>query len=115
MRLRRPRKDKRSFTRRLADEEIREFVERELEETREVYRTSSGEFQLRALCRDAFASSATADLRWLRARGIDPDSFYRTELAPNWDGLDAGRVGGGRGGIAQAFGQHPGVRLGAGA
>lgn len=88
MRLRRPRRDKRSFSRRLADEEAREFVERELEETREIYRTSSGEFQLGSLCRDAFSSDGTADLRWLRQRGIDPETFYRTELAPNWDGLD---------------------------
>lgn len=88
MKLRRPRRDKRSFSRRLADEETREFVERELEETREVYRTSSGEFQLRLLCRDVFASDATADLRWLRSRGIDPEAFYRSELAPNWDGLE---------------------------
>jgi len=88
MRLRRPRTDKRSFRRRLADEEAREFVERELEETREVYRTSSGEFQLRALCRDAFASDGTGDLRWLRGRGIDPEAFYMTELRPNWEGLD---------------------------
>jgi hypothetical protein len=88
MGLRRPRRDKRSFTRRLADAEAREFVERELEETREVYRTSSGEFQLGALCRDAFASDGTADLRWLKTREIDPDGFYRAELAPNWDGLD---------------------------
>ena len=96
MRLRRGRRDKRSFTRRLADQEAREFVERELEETREIYRTSSGEFQLDALCRDAFASEGTADLRWLRERGIDPDTFYRTELAPNWDDLGqrkrAGRI-----------------------
>jgi len=88
MRLRRARRDKRSFSRRLADDEAREFVERELEETREVYRTSSGEFQLSALCRDVFASDATADLRWLRARGVDADSFYRHELAPNWEELD---------------------------
>jgi hypothetical protein len=80
--------DKRSFSRRLADEEAREFVERELEETRDVYRTSSGEFQLRALCRDVFASDSTADLRWLRARGVNPDTFYSVELAPNWDDLD---------------------------
>ncbi|MBV9214334.1 MAG: hypothetical protein JOZ25_11900 [Actinobacteria bacterium] len=90
MRLRRPRTDKRSFSRRLADDEAREFVERELEETREVYRTSSGEFQLRALCRDVFTSDTTAELRWLRGRGVDPDRFYRVELAPNWDELGQG-------------------------
>ena len=87
MRLRRPRTDKRSWSRRLADEESREFVERELEDTREVFRTSSGEFQLKSLCRDVFASGATTDLRWLKSRGVDPDAFYSAELAPNWEGL----------------------------
>ena len=88
MKLLRPRTDKRSWSRRLADEESREFVEKELEDTREVFRTSSGEFQLAALCRDVFAAAATTDLRWLKSRGVDPDAFYRAELRPNWDGLD---------------------------
>jgi hypothetical protein len=88
MRLRRPRTDKRSWSRRLADEESREFVERELEDTREVFRTSTGEFQLEALCRDVFAAGATTDLRWLKSRGVDPAAFYRTELRPSWEGLD---------------------------
>jgi hypothetical protein len=88
MRLRRPRTDKRSWSRRLADEESREFVERELEDTRDVFRTSSGEFQLGALCRDVFASGATTDLRWLKSRGVDAGEFYERELRPNWDGLD---------------------------
>ncbi|MEA2397315.1 MAG: hypothetical protein QOK25_871 [Thermoleophilaceae bacterium] len=88
MRLRRPRTDKRTWSRRLADEEAREFVERELEETREVYRTASGEFQLDGLCRDAFAAGSTTDLRWLKSRGFDAQGFYRTELAPSWEGLD---------------------------
>ncbi|HEX8074831.1 MAG TPA: hypothetical protein VF545_07605 [Thermoleophilaceae bacterium] len=88
MRLGRGRGDKRSWNRRLADEETREFVERELEETREVFRTATGEFQLEGLCRDAFAAASTTDLRWLRSRGIGPGDFYRTELAPSWEGLD---------------------------
>lgn len=88
MRLRRARTDKRSWSRRLIDEETREFVEKELEETRDVFRTSSGEFQLAALCRDVFAAGSTTDLRWLKGRGVDPEAFYRAELGPNWDGLD---------------------------
>jgi hypothetical protein len=88
MRLRRPRTDKRSWSRRLADEESREFVERELEDTRDVFRTSSGEFQLELLCRDVFASGSTTDLRWLKSRGVEPDDFYQRELRPNWQGLD---------------------------
>jgi hypothetical protein len=88
MRLRRPRTDKRSWSRRLADEESREFVERELEDTREVFRTSSGEFQLKSLCRDVFASGSTTDLRWLKSRGVDPGEFYENELRPSWEGLD---------------------------
>ena len=88
MRLRRARTDKRSWSRRLVDEETREFVERELDETREVFRTASGDFQLEALCRDVFAAGSTTDLRWLRDRGVDPGRFYSTELAPNWEELD---------------------------
>jgi hypothetical protein len=88
MRFRGTRTDKRSWSRRLVDEESREFVERELEETREVFRTTSGEFQLEALCRDVFAAGATTDLRWLKTRGADPARFYHVELRPNWAGLD---------------------------
>jgi hypothetical protein len=88
MRVRRPRTDKRSWSRRLVDEEAREFVEKELEDTREVFRTSSGEFQLELLCRDVFASASTTDLRWLKSRGVEPDDFYRRELRPSWEGLD---------------------------
>ena len=92
MRIRRPRKDSRGdtrgVTRRLADDEAREFVESELEETRDVYRTSCGEFHLEGLCRDAFAAGATTDLRWLKSRGRDAEAFYRDELRPNWEGLD---------------------------
>lgn len=69
------------------DEESRAFVEGELEETRELYRTSSGEFLLDALCRDVFASAATTDVRWLRGRGVDGERFYSEELAPSWEGL----------------------------
>ncbi len=77
----------RSWSRRLADEESREFVEEELEDTRELYRTSSGEFMLDALARDVFVSAATTDIRWLKSRGFDGDRFYREELAPSWEGL----------------------------
>jgi hypothetical protein len=63
-------------------------VEEELEETRELYRTSAGEFLLEPLCRDVFASAATTDIRWLKSRGIDGERFYRQELAPSWEGLD---------------------------
>jgi hypothetical protein len=72
----------------LVDGESREFVEKELEESREVFRTASGEFQLQALCRDVFAGGSTTDLRWLKERGVEPDRFYELELRPNWEGLD---------------------------
>jgi hypothetical protein len=88
MRIRRSRTDKRSWSRRLVDEESRDFVEHELEDTRDVFRTAGGEFQLQALCRDVFAAAATTDLRWLKSRGVDPDRFYEAELRPNWDDLD---------------------------
>jgi hypothetical protein len=70
------------------DEESRAFVEEELEETRELYRTASGEFLLEPLCRHVFASATTADIQWLKGRGIDGERFYREELAPSWEGLD---------------------------
>jgi hypothetical protein len=93
MRFRGARTDKRSWSRRLIDEETREFIERDLEESREVFRTSSGEFQLAGLCRDVFAAAATTDLRWLKSRGVDAAAFYRDELRPSWEGLDqAGRA-----------------------
>jgi hypothetical protein len=88
MRFRKARTDKRSWSRRLIDEESRVFVERDLEESREVFRTSSGEFQLDGLCRDVFAAAATTDLRWLKSRGVDAERFYRDELRPSWEGLD---------------------------
>lgn len=70
------------------DEESRAFVEEELEETRELYRTAAGEFLLEPLCRDVFANAATTDVRWLKSRGVDGASFYRDELAPSWEGLE---------------------------
>ena len=69
------------------DDETRAFVEDVLEETTEIFRTASGEFQLRGLCLDVFASAPTTDIRHLKARGTDPEDFYRRELAPSWDGL----------------------------
>jgi hypothetical protein len=69
------------------DDETRAFVDDVLDETSEIFRTASGEFQLRGLCIDVFASAPTTDLRWLKAGGTDPEAFYRRELAPNWEGL----------------------------
>jgi hypothetical protein len=69
------------------DEESREFVEGELEDTRELYRTASGELMLESLCRDVFASASTTDVRWLKSRGVDGAGFYRDELAPSWEGF----------------------------
>ncbi len=88
LRLRSRRREARSWSRRLVDDESRGFVEDELEETRELYRTSAGEFLLEPLCRHVFASAPTTDIRWLKDRGIDGERFYREELAPNWEGLD---------------------------
>jgi hypothetical protein len=80
--------ERRSWRRRLADDEARDFVETVLDETRDVFRTTSGEFQLEGLCRDVFATRATTDIRWLKRRGVTGYGFYRNELAPNWEGLD---------------------------
>jgi hypothetical protein len=81
------RADKRRWSRRLVDEETRDFVEHVLEETSEIFRTASGEFQLRGLCLDVFASAPTTDLRYLKEQGVEGEDFYRRELAPNWEGL----------------------------
>jgi hypothetical protein len=83
----RSRSDKRRWSRRLVDDETRDFVEHVLEETSEIFRTASGEFQLRGLCIDVFASAPTTDLRYLKERGVDAEDFYRRELRPNWEGL----------------------------
>jgi hypothetical protein len=58
-----------------------------LEETSEIFRTASGEFQLRGLCLDVFASAPTTDFRFLKSMGVDAEAFYRSELAPNWEDL----------------------------
>lgn len=88
MGLFRSRSDNRRWRRRLVDEETRDFVDHVLEETSEIFRTASGEFQLRGLCLDVFASAEMKELRWLKDRGIDGETFYRTELAPSWEGLN---------------------------
>ena len=91
MRFRRSRgngEEERRWSRRLVDLETREFIENFLEETRDVYRRAAGDFDLRGLTRDAFASAPTTDLRWLRERGGSADDFYDRELAPSWDGLE---------------------------
>jgi hypothetical protein len=87
MRFFKSRGDKRRWSRRLIDDETRQFVDDVLDETSEVFRTASGEFQLRGLCLDVFAGSHTTDIRWLKERGTDGEAFYRRELAPNWEGL----------------------------
>jgi hypothetical protein len=86
MRFFKSRGDKRRWSRRLIDDETRDFIDA-LEETSEVFRTASGEFQLRGLCQDVFATAPTSDVEWLKERGVDGDDFYRRELAPSWDGL----------------------------
>ena len=58
-----------------------------LEETSEIFRTASGEFQLRGLCLDVFASAPTTDIHYLKEQGVKAEEFYRRELAPNWEGL----------------------------
>src|SRR3954464_3644470 len=86
MRFFKSRGDVRRWSRRLIDDETRDFVET-LEETSEIFRTASGEFQLRGLCLDVFASAPTTDLRYLKEQGVAAEDFYRRELAPNWEGL----------------------------
>lgn len=87
MRFFKPRGDKRRWSRRLVDDETRDFVDEVLDQTSEMFRTASGEFQLRGLCIDVFADPRTTELRWLKQRGVDGAAFYRRELAPSWEGL----------------------------
>ena len=87
MRFFKPRGDKRRWSRRLVDDETRDFVDEVLDQTSEMFRTASGEFQLRGLCVDVFADPRTTELRWLKQRGVEGTSFYRRELAPSWEGL----------------------------
>ena len=58
-----------------------------LDGTAEVFRTPSGEFQLAALCDEAFDEGRTAAIDWLKSRGVDSEDFYARELAPSWEGL----------------------------
>ena len=69
------------------DAEKREFVQEVLDDTTEMFRTPAGDFQLAALCEEAFEEGETSDIAWLRARGVDARSFYANELAPSWEGL----------------------------
>jgi len=88
MPLFRSRNDKRRWRRRLVDDETREFVDEVLEETSEMFRTASGEFQLRGLCINVFAASELKEMALLKERGVQGDAFYDRELRPNWEGLD---------------------------
>jgi hypothetical protein len=82
------RNDSRRWSRRLVDDETRSFVEDVLRDSSEIFRTASGEFQLRGLCIDVFADPATTEVEWLKQHGIDGETFYKTEIQPSWDGLD---------------------------
>lgn len=53
-------------------------------------RGGSAGVDLRGLARDLLegeVEAPTADVALLVRRGVDPDDFYRSELAPPWDGL----------------------------
>lgn len=69
------------------DAEARAFVHDVLDETTEMFRTPSGDFQLSALCAEAFAEGETSDIRWLTSRGVHAEDFYERELKPSWEGL----------------------------
>src|SRR5436305_8994831 len=88
MRIFKSRDDERRWSRRLVDDETRDFFEHVLDETSEIFRTASGEFQLRSLCIDVFAGAHTTDLRRLKERGVIGEDFYGRELSPSWEGLD---------------------------
>jgi hypothetical protein len=64
-------------------------VERVLDEARALY-NGGPDFDMRRVVLQLFERCPTPDLRELRAEGISGESFYRQEIAPNWDELDRG-------------------------
>lgn len=53
-------------------------------------RGGAGEPDLRGVVRDLLegeVEAPTGDVRWLISQETDPDAFYASEIAPNWDGL----------------------------
>ena len=47
-------------------------------------------FDLRAAVSELFAQAPTRDVGALKDQGVDSDTFYDKEIAPNWDGLRQG-------------------------
>jgi hypothetical protein len=64
-------------------------VEQVLDEARALY-NGGPDIDLRRPLLQLFERCPTPDLRELRAGGSSGESFYREEIAPNWDGLDRG-------------------------
>src|SRR5207248_7217978 len=58
-------------------------------EARSLY-NGGPDIDLRRPLLQLFERCPTADLRELRAGGTSGESFYREEIAPNWDSLDRG-------------------------
>jgi hypothetical protein len=64
-------------------------VEQALDEARALY-NGAPDFDLHRPMLRLFERCPTPDLRELRAGGASGESFYREEIAPNWDDLDRG-------------------------
>jgi hypothetical protein len=64
-------------------------VEQVLDEARALY-NGGADLDLRRPVLSLFERCPTPDLRELRAEGNSGESFYRQEIAPNWDELDRG-------------------------
>src|SRR6059058_3568617 len=64
-------------------------VEQALDEARALY-NGGPDFDLRRPMLRLFERCPTPDLRELRSSGASGESFYREEIAPNWDDLDRG-------------------------
>ena len=48
-------------------------------------------FDLRDYVERLFEEAPTRDVRSLTDQGVDAESFYRDEIAPNWDDLSSGQ------------------------
>lgn len=64
-------------------------VEQVLDEARALY-NGGPDIDLRRPLLQLFERCPTPDLRELRGGGTSGESFYREEIAPNWDDLDRG-------------------------
>lgn len=64
-------------------------VEEVLDEARGLY-NGRPDVPMRRVVLHLFEREPTEDVKQLKAEGMSGESFYRSEIAPNWDDLDRG-------------------------